>query len=175
MDIMLDLETMGTSNNAAIVAIGAVVFDEASVKDTLYKKIDLCSSAAHGGVIDASTVVWWLGQNKAAQDELIGEGRVNLITALQEFHEWVLDMTNQYDVNGIWGNGANFDNVILRNAYRNNQMQEPWNFRQDRCYRTVNAEFGQATVTPDVGVKHNALDDAIYQANRLILIRNNLK
>ena len=174
MDIMLDLETMGTSNNAAIVAIGAVVFDIGGVRDTFYKKIDLCSSSAHGGVIDASTVVWWLGQNKAAQDELIGEGRVDLITALQDFHEWTLDMTNQYDVNGIWGNGANFDNVILRNAYRNNQMQEPWNFRQDRCYRTINTEFGQNITLPYIGVKHNALDDAFYQANRLILILNSI-
>ena len=91
--------------------------------------------------------------------------------ALTEFTQWVSGIEA---IKGVWGNGANFDNVILRNAYRNNQMLEPWNFRQDRCYRTINAEFGQNITTPDIGVKHNALDDAIYQASRLILIRDSI-
>ena len=53
--IMLDLETMGKSSDAAITAIGAVWFDKT-------------------GEIDPSTVVWWLKQNPAAQLEMTKPG-----------------------------------------------------------------------------------------------------
>ena len=65
--IMLDLETMGNSSNAAITAIGAVKFDIANgITDSFYLKVDLESAVALGGKMDPSTVIWWLGQNDAA-------------------------------------------------------------------------------------------------------------
>jgi exodeoxyribonuclease VIII len=54
-DIMLDLETMATTRDAAIVAIGAVEFDAASglIGDRFYVPVDLVSSVSAGGRIDA--------------------------------------------------------------------------------------------------------------------------
>ena len=70
--IMLDLETMGTGPNAAITAIGAVKFDpdKGEIVETFYFKVNLESSVKQGGVIDASTVIWWLGQNEEARAEM---------------------------------------------------------------------------------------------------------
>jgi hypothetical protein len=68
-DLMLDLETMGTSPNAAIVAIGAVKFDPGTgeLGGRFYQVVDLASSVAAGCVIDPDTVLWWMRQSPEAR------------------------------------------------------------------------------------------------------------
>jgi exodeoxyribonuclease VIII len=61
-NVMVDLETMGNGPAAAIVAIGAVEFDPdtGQLGREFYREVDLEDSAFRGGVIDASTVLWWM-------------------------------------------------------------------------------------------------------------------
>lgn len=66
----------------------------------------------------------------------------------------------------IWGNGATFDNMILRNAYLATGQRQPWNFRDDVCFRTVKYLFPLKKEFQ--GVRHHALDDARNQAKYLI-------
>ena len=165
--VMLDLETMGNGPNAAITAIGAVKFDpdKGEIVDTFYLKVNLESSVKCGGVIDTSTIVWWLGQNEEARAEMQKKGEhINL--SLDRFRMWLGD-------NGqtrIWGNGAAFDNVILTSAYKNSGLTVPWDFWNDRCYRTVKAMFKQTPTVEKPTVAHNALADAEAQAKHLMLI-----
>lgn len=67
--VMIDLETMGTSTNSAIMSIGAVVFDikSGNIGNKFEVHIDLNSSIKAGFDIDADTIYWWLKQNKDAQ------------------------------------------------------------------------------------------------------------
>lgn len=168
-DVMLDLETMGTSNDAAIVAIGAVEFDVVAgmVGEVFYRTIDLGSAVAEGGVIDAATVMWWLRQSDAAREALYNRGdTLHIRQGLHAFTAW-LSVRGQ-DVR-VWGNGVAFDNVILTQAYRRMGLPVPWAHWNDRCYRTVKAMY------PDVkmqrtGVHHNAGDDAVSQAEHLLQI-----
>ena len=37
----------------------------------------------------------------------------------------------------VWGNGATFDNVILSNAFAACNIERPWSYKSDRCYRTL--------------------------------------
>ncbi|ENO08979.1 exonuclease family protein [Escherichia coli O157:H43 str. T22] len=70
----------------------------------------------------------------------------------------------------VWGNGANFDNTILRRSYERQGIPCPWRYYNDRDVRTI-VELGKAidfdarTAIPFEGERHNALDDARYQAN----------
>lgn len=161
--VMLDLETMSMKPNAAIVAIGACVFNlELGVTDTFYRAVTLESSVEMGGVIDPSTVTWWLDKPKEAQEALLKDP-VPLWVALGDFREWL------GEVDEVWGNGSDFDNLILRTAYENWDADSPWSHRANRCYRTV------CSMAPDVklercGTHHNALDDATSQAVHLIRI-----
>ena len=164
---MLDLETMGNGNRAAIIAIGAVIFDESGVKDEgFYAQVSLDSSVAHGLEMDTSTVLWWLGQSDEARAAFKGnEAAWPLGQTLYEFKNWLEGFHNVQ----MWGNGAAFDNTILSAAYRKCDMEQPWKFWNDRCYRTMKSLF------PDVkcerfGTHHNALDDARTQAWHLIEI-----
>jgi hypothetical protein len=165
LDVMLDLETLSSAPDAAIVAIGACVFrtdgkawDETE-RPTFYRIVNAESAQAMGGRIDASTVKWWARQLEEPRRVLNDERAVNISVALAEFSVWLQDVRPS----GVWGNGSDFDNVVLRSAWERNFTPAPWSRRQNRCYRTLK------TLRPDIafqpyGVAHNALDDAIAQA-----------
>jgi DNA polymerase III epsilon subunit-like protein len=168
-DVMVDLETMGTGPNAAIIAIGAVEFDLAlgEVGDRFYAVISLESSVAYGGVIDPSTVMWWLGQSEEARKAVCTDGE-HINVALLRFANW-LGQCAELDDLRLWGNGAGFDNVVLEETYRRAQLDCPWRFWNNRCYRTMKG------LRPDLkavraGTHHNALDDAMTQAQHLIAV-----
>ena len=156
-NVMVDLETMGTGPDAAIVAIGAVAFDPSTntLGQEFYMVVDLESSVKAGLVMTAGTVMWWLKQADAARAAL-GRDTTPLDVALSAFQTWYPQGAN------LWGNGSDFDNVILASAYRAVGLRQPWPYHGNRCYRTLK------NLTPvdmvRVGVHHNALDDAKTQA-----------
>lgn len=164
--IMLDLETMGTGNSAAIIAIGAVAFDKDGVGNGFYSQVSLKSSVAAGMEIDADTVLWWLQQSDAARSAFTDNANAtSLAQSLMDFSEFY---TRSCGLGlGVWGNGATFDNIAIGNAYRLTGIKRPWSFRQDRCYRTVRDLYPKLDL-PMGGTAHNALDDARYQAEYLI-------
>jgi exodeoxyribonuclease VIII len=166
-DIMLDLETMGNGPDAAIVAIGLAEFDLSTrqIGRCFYQTIDLDSAVRHGGIIDASTVLWWLKQQQRARAEIASDGYP--IDAILTLVTGWLENIGERKTRRIWGNGANFDNVILASAYRRLSMPVPWDFWNDRCYRTV--KNLHPTIKMDrTGTHHNAIDDAISQAEHMI-------
>ena len=170
-DIMLDLETMGSDPNAALCAIGAVSFDIASrqIINHFYMPILLEDSVRCGGVIDPETVIWWLKQSDAARAEISDDGYIEPL-ALGEFTDFIASVGQRNQVR-IWGNGSDFDNVILASAYRRNGLSLPWDFRNNRCYRTVK-NLHPAVALKFVGDRHNALHDAENQARHLIAMLN---
>lgn len=162
--IMLDIETMGVSTSAAIMSIGACYFNPATgeIGDTFHEQVDISSN----GRIDASTVVWWMGQDDAARSKFKNNGKAGHINAaLADFADFVKPNSQ------VWGNGVAFDNVIIRNAYEHPSCADnvPWKFWNDRDVRTM-VELGKVIGIdpkrdfPFEGVKHDALADAIHQA-----------
>ncbi|HBS5278501.1 exonuclease [Klebsiella pneumoniae] len=176
--IMVDLETMGKKHNAPIVAIGAVVFDPAtgSIGESFYKVVCLESSVNWGAVIDPSTVIWWLKQSSEARSASVNDDAIPLQDALLQFREFVSDnVAGGSKKAQVWGNGASFDNSILRSAYDCIAEDYPWEYWNDRDVRTM-VELGQAisfdpkTTIPFEGSRHNALADAIHQARYISAI-----
>ncbi|MCY2132917.1 3'-5' exoribonuclease [Klebsiella pneumoniae] len=170
--VMVDLETMGKKYNAPIVAIGAVVFDPAtgSIGESFYKVVCLESSVNWGAVIDPSTVIWWLKQSSEARSAIVNDDAIPLQDALLQFREFVSDnVAGGSKKAQVWGNGASFDNSILRSSYDCIAEDYPWEYWNDRDVRTM-VELGQAisfdpkTTIPFEGSRHNALADAIHQA-----------
>lgn len=168
-NVMIDLETMGNGPAAAVVAIGAVAFDltAGELGPTYYNRISLESAVACGGIMDASTVTWWLQQEQEARLEIARDGGLHIAEALHSFSAWMEQHTHEPEV---WGNGASFDNVILRGAYHRNGTTPPWAWWNDRCYRTIKAQHRHIQFER-TGTHHNALDDAKTQALHLIRMR----
>ena len=163
-NIMVDLETMGTAADSAIVAIGAVRFHQGAIAGKFYAAVNLQSSIDAGLKLDGDTVMWWLSQSQEARDALLcPAGKLHL--TLTDFGNWINESPNPV----IWGNGASFDNSILATAYEKCQLDLPWMFWNDRCYRTVKNLYPQVKLSR-VGTYHNAVNDAESQALHLITI-----
>jgi exodeoxyribonuclease VIII len=167
---MVDLETMGKGSTAAIIAIGAVKFNGKGLGEEFYAIVDLESSVKNGMVIEPDTVMWWMKQSDAARGEF-AKGTESLFTALQGFSKFVGD----HKTAKVWGNGASFDNVILDNAYQLNNLDTPWRFYNNMCYRTIKNLLGQSIEIERTGEHHNALDDAKSQAEHLVRMLAALK
>lgn len=165
MHIMVDLETLSTSSNAAIISIGAVAFDKEGIKGRFYRNVDF-QSAVKNSDVDGSTVAFWFKQNDEARMKFFEGEPVSLGVAMSDFSTFI---SEHGELEGVWGNGATFDNVILDNAYNSCFLQKPWPFWKDRCYRTMKSENPQVPFVRE-GVYHNALDDAQSQAKHLIEI-----
>lgn len=163
--VMLDLETLGNKPNSVILAIGACAFERGRIVAEFYQRIEAGSCTRAGLQMDTDTVLWWMQQKDEARLELCKPGGVDLKTALSEFTTWIGDNNPC-----LWGNGSDFDNVILRNAYdRMRHHADWWKFWNNRCYRTVKAlNPGIRAEKPTVA--HNALADAIAQAKHLMRI-----
>jgi exodeoxyribonuclease VIII len=161
--VLLDLETMGKGPTAAITSIGAVVFNlEDGVTSQFYRRVDLQSCVTAGLTMDASTVLWWMEQDDAARSEFQRES-VDLMQALGEFREWFPAGAK------LWGNGATFDNVIMRSAYDALDMKAPWEYWDDRCLRTLR-DLRPDIPRPKPELAHHALSDARAQAEHALAI-----
>jgi len=165
MDFMLDLETLSSQPDAAIVAIGICTFShvdaaEGRQRHKFYKVIDPESAQRSGGRIDAATVQWWMRQDLAARSVFNAGVAFTIDEALNSAHQFIRSFGERPRV---WGNGASFDNVILRGAYERLGLKAPWEFRDERCYRTLKNLYRDIAFEA-TGVAHHALDDAISQA-----------
>ncbi|HDU8394323.1 TPA: 3'-5' exoribonuclease [Escherichia coli] len=164
--LMIDLETMGTNPDAPINSIGGKFFDPETgeMGPEFSKTIDLDTA---GGVIDRDVIKWWLKQSREAQSAILTD-EIPLDDALLQLREFIDENSGEFFVQ-VWGNGANFDNVILRRSYERQGIPCPWRYCNDRDVRTI-VELGKAlnfdarTDIPFEGERHNALDDARYQA-----------
>ncbi len=167
-NVMIDLETLGTKSGSVILSIGAVAFspgqpeEEWSTFDSGAINV-AASRKVYGLRIDEDALAWWLRQEPAAMQVLHAalEGGVMLVAALGAFTRWFPKKAK------VWGNGANFDNVLLRVAFEAASLACPWPYYDDHCYRTMKTMFSGVPKPEFQGIKHNALTDALHQTRHL--------
>ena len=164
--LMIDLETMGTGPDAQIASIGAVFFDPQTgeMGPEFNKTIDMKTG---GGTVNISTIEWWLQQSSEARTAILTD-KIPMDDALLQFREFIDENSGEFFVQ-VWGNGATFDNVILRRSYERQDIPCPWRHTNDRDVRTMVSlglviDFDARSVITFEGERHNALHDARYQA-----------
>lgn len=160
-DIMLDLETFGTSHNAVIVQIGACYFDRntGEIGEKILLNIDADDSVRNGFEIDGRTVYWWLNQSDEARKSILADGLLLKVKpALSEFNDFVKGSNNR-----IWSH-ATFDFVILMNHFNRTNTNTKIHYRQARDLRTL-VDIAKVKYKKEerTGVHHNALDDCLFQ------------
>lgn len=155
--IMLDMETLDTRPTSVILSIGATTFDPNVPEDGWYRLHVFVNpdQERFGRTMSASTVGWWIGQPDDARSVFKRE-TLPLPQALESLAYFMSG------IDELWGNGADFDNVILADAFQRTTGHVPWKFYQNRCFRTL-----KNLVKVDVpfqSTKHDALADAMHQA-----------
>lgn len=174
-DVMLDLETLDVKESAIVTAIGAVKYNPKNfeIKDTFHQKLKWVDQEEKGRTMSARTVLWWFGQSREAIIAMT-ENAADTVVGLENFSKWLFK-DQGLDAFGLWGNGVDFDNVILASAYRSMGLDIPWSYRQNRCFRTFKNEFQGVAIPARVGTHHNALDDAITQMYHLKQIKEYIR
>ena len=155
---MLDLETLSTRSNAAILSIGAAMVQNPT--DGFYVKClpyEYSSDIFHRS---EETLAWWHKQPAHIREEAFS-GTVSLDVALKRFCEWFpADAT-------IWSNGADFDIPIIKHALNKFEMKHPWHYRNIGCYRTFKNLMQKEWEIPADAPEHVAVWDAKWQAKNL--------
>jgi hypothetical protein len=171
MDVMLDLETLGTRPGCVILTLGAVKFDPYSLKEPgpgIYFRVDVDEQTALGREVQEDTLNWWISQADDIREEDLGENdRVSLDTLYRDLNRFLVGANN------IWAQGPLFDFAILENLYRQMGWPTPWQYWQIRDSRTLFGVHGDPRVKGKAGL-HNALEDCVSQATAVQQVYNKL-
>lgn len=165
-DLMADLETLGRGPGCVVLSIGAVFFGPSGLGAEFELFVNVADSLNQGLTKDPETEAWWGRQSEAARQTLrkAETSPHTLHDALGAFSAFCLQHSSKAQLK-LWGNGASFDNAIVAYLYKAAGMDPPWNFWNDRCYRTLKALASPQIRPAESGVLHNALDDAKRQAD----------
>ena len=173
-DIMIDLETLDVLPTATILSIGAVKFDPfgddvnepSAIK--FYTRVDVDSCDNLGATVSQSTLDWWAGQSKEAQDEAFSEGnRVHIRDAFDQLYKFC------WGAKRVWSNGSVFDIMICEHVFNKLNKAIPWKFWEIRDVRTL-FDIGINPQRPPV-TAHHALHDAYNQAIGVQVVYNTLR
>lgn len=167
--IMLDLETLASTEDAAIIQIAAVAFDPVSGEIASEFSVHISKTIGH---INPETVFWWMQQAAASTvGKACAESDTDALAAVFYFGEWVKSLG---EIGGVWSFPASFDLPVLSSAYAKAHLPKPWHYRAERCARTVLALAGfKGKDRPDVPAPegyqaHDALSDCRMQVRWLI-------
>jgi 3' exoribonuclease, RNase T-like len=164
--VMVDVETLSSRSDAAIISIGVARFDESGVLDTAGWALKESEVRGH---IDPQTIYWWMKKSQAAKGFSFGgeEMAVNAAVGFRSFIEQGCDE--------LWANDPEFDCVIMRHWWDLTTQRQalgpfPVSFRASRSFRTLKAlTHGRVDITDCyTGIAHNPIDDAAMQARAVI-------
>lgn len=178
--IMIDIETLSTAKNAALVSIGAVFFNPATgeLGEKFYRTVTRRSCEDTWMDVDENTVAWWEKQSEVVRAALNCPNALPVAVALHQFAAWI-EIHSEEHKPFVWGNGPSFDCAILATAFDSVGIKLPWRYSNERCVRTI-VDLGRSLLGIDpkhsqiAGVAHNALDDAIHQAKYVSQIYQSL-
>lgn len=169
--VILDLETMGTGADAAVVAIGAVALDATyNLCGYFHAPLNLDDVLKYGCTVTAGTIQWWMGQTTAAQEALDLEEGMLLANALDYFTNWITRYGSGRKITTLWGNGPEFDNALLANLYVKAGKKIPWDHwvsQSIRTLRQLDYDMSWQIPRPEPIIPHIAVFDAWAEAQYL--------
>jgi len=165
MDLMIDLEGLGTGPDTTILTIAAQAFDPLGhgyYDQQYYARVTLESQENRS--IQQGTIDWWATQPAPARDEAFHEeGRIPLDQALDKLGKII------WHAKRVWAQGPTYDMNILEHAYKSYNKPIPWQYYSVRDSRTV---FGLWPELPKPPTSHHALEDCRRQ---IVLLQDTLK
>ena len=185
LNLVLDLETLGVQEDAAIIQIGISIpaFDWPHIPEGVSRTFEATiqyEEANHyirTGLFtrDNDTMLWWQDQLPSTR-AIVFSGQQTYQDAFDQLKAWIESLGAPV---AIWGNGADFDNRLLAYSLNIFGHKNLWNFRNNRCLRTLRSLFplesspaGQITVIPaETEIKHTALGDAKFESRVLQITR----
>jgi len=163
--ISIDIEAMSLQPTAAIISIGAVMFDPQGdwIGDSFHIDISLQDGLRHGLTADAETILWWIGQEGEARHHVIigQQDPAPLYVGLEAFCSWMPKDAE------VYAKQASYDFAAIRHACGKVGLRAPWDHRAEVCMRKMLADYTGPKLPENAGRPHHALDDARHQARTI--------
>jgi hypothetical protein len=170
---MIDIETVSSSPRAAVVAIGAVLFDprrtDVDRSDTFFAALDYKKLKGVGPSDDdifhedPATLAWWEQQDAQVRAKVFAASEGST-AGCTRFEKWLRDSKVAF----AWAFPPQFDLVILRHTFKRLGCKWPVHYRDERDARTVmrlgearSLSFEDLYASTD---KHDPVADVIAQA-----------
>lgn len=183
VDVMIDIETLGTGADSTIIQIAAIAFD-ISTGDHI-DMFDLTADIEKNIrplKVDGSTLKWWLHTDKELLQQLLTSGVYSSEEVLHKFYTWLHSLTGDMRDVYLWGNGIIFDNKMIQYQLEDLGLEYPIYYKNDRDVRTLLELASIKTGLSEKEIKnkfndeslreHDALDDVIYQINLAVYCFN---
>lgn len=164
LNIMVDLETASTKENAAILSWAMVPFftdgKEFIEMEDFYRVVNLTSCFMAGMDFDKGTQDWWLNQDPMARGTLLNSEDFNIHGVTSEAYTWLSNLSEKYDLY-LWATGLDFDIPKIEWCFHKFVGRGlPYKYSHKMDVRTVLKFVGlERSLFEMQGVKHNALDD----------------
>ena len=98
---MIDLETLGVTNDCAILTVGAIKFDPYSDTEPhsgLYLRVNVDEQTELGRTVDDNTLEWWGKQDPKIREEALGDNdRVSVNELLKQLNKYLKDINTLSD------------------------------------------------------------------------------
>ena len=171
--LVCDLETTGTEPGCCVLSIALVPVGIPEI-EPFYECISHEDSLLQGFHDELDTLAWWDKQKKEVQEEAFSGTRKlrSVLESLSFYMDVVSDLGSKKAY--LWGNGKDFDNAILSTLFKRMGMKQPWDFRNNHCYRDL-ASYYPWIAKIKSEIPHHALHDAKAEAAHLALIFNEIK
>lgn len=168
LDVMVDIETLGTTDSAPVLSIGAVLFNADTDEEfgaKFHANLEVADDTP-GEVISVSTIFWWLQQSDAARQAVACAERKPVVECLADFVAFASQGLGDPRNVRMWANSPSFDFVILRACMKRHAPDMKWPFSPfaERDVRTALRLTG-VHVDRSGLTSHNALHDAVMQAD----------
>lgn len=180
LHIVLDIETLGNFYGAAIIDVGAAAFvchDDKADKfpdDRLWtfsRAVNLEQSQRLGFEAAEFNTRWWQCHFPDTLAAILEEGNRDAkysspASVLNAFNAWVKQLP-RCSRKFFWGNGPEYDMVLMSAYYRLLHIQPPWNFMELASMRSLKAlchDFAPGFVNE---TPHRGMTDAVHEAKSL--------
>ena len=168
LDIMVDLETASTKENAAILSWAMVPFDRQGKRwgfENFYKTVNLTSCFMAGMDIEKGTQLWWEGQTPEARAAVMKSEGENILSVTSAAYCWLSALAEKNDLY-MWCRGIDFDIPKMEWCFRKfvekgtGDEDFPYKYSHKMDVRTV-LKFMQ--IDPSQfefeGIRHHSVDD----------------
>lgn len=165
---MIDIETLDTTARACILSIGIVYFNKEGYTKTSYILPEIQKQLDAGRRVRAATLDFWMQQSAEAKKDIFNSTTVSTDYAIGQLRE-----IDQADL--IFSHDPDLDLgaiVDFYNQFADDNTVDLFHYRKKRCFRTIKNLYdpdGKLRSRKNA-VEHNALDDALVQANQLMKI-----
>jgi DNA polymerase III alpha subunit (gram-positive type) len=163
-DVMVDIETTGTSpDEAAIIQIAAVRFNLAEKTIDSADMFNRCLAIAPKRYWSEDTREWWMKQKRSVLLDILAQGE-SPATVMWDFAAWA----RAGEAVHFWAKPISFDYTFCASYFNQFEVSNPFHFRNAIDMNSFVRGLGRSNVKPDVevdfaGDAHNAIFDVLNQ------------